>query len=527
MFTYKISGGVPMLRWCIAPILILAVAGLAAETYTDMLDGADLSSPDVQYDLGIWCEKNRMLSTANKHFAQALKLDPDHEKTRMHKGFLRVGEEWVHKSRIQGLNPGTPAAPGDPGAADPTGVQPGAPTGPAPTAADIRWNLNLWRNPDTEEKHTKFLDTFVAQLGSESSMYDAIATLMQDKYIPISVQRVATYLASADGRRILKGASMFCSDLNRKDKTDGTSTHLQHIQRLLPFLVKASEGVVDGDAIYSFCMVVSLTGEIKAVPRLIEIIADGDKDAALGARSAAAHLTLMPEKDITAESLQAWWSRNHALPPAEIYAQTLAASDPRHRLNACQRLYNLQDRRIIPVLADLLTADLGTAAAAGELLQRITGTQWATRKVLEEGKGKAIAEQIHKWWKAEQAGFVFLEFRQAEAVPVEQVEQNLVQQMVDKLDHLEQSERDQAFAGLQSMGEKIVPDLVQNLGNGSKLKQQKINALLQTITGQDFGYDPYGEDAAAKDAAIGKWRSWLDEKLMKQEGADRGPQPPG
>jgi hypothetical protein len=70
---------------------------------------ADLCSFDSRLDrriapehvrLGLWCEANGLKPEALAHFTTALKLDPYHEATWHHLGYVKHQGRWMHPEQI-------------------------------------------------------------------------------------------------------------------------------------------------------------------------------------------------------------------------------------------------------------------------------------------------------------------------------------------------------------------------------------------------------------------------------------------
>jgi len=332
-------------------LLLCFLAGLAwGESYEDRLAQTDIDDPDQRYELAMWCKQRKMHRTAHKHFKAVLDTNPDHVPTRREMGYIRIEDEWVHLSRVPAnMRPGNRAEDGTDAESGDGGGEIPLSTGPGPKASDIEWDLTLPREPEGLQRYATHVDRYISKLERESTMWDAIATLMLPEHREVAAYRLA-HRTREGSSGLTYGIAMFMIELRRKGGPRG----VQMAEDLVPFLVASARNESNPDALYAFCTTVGQYGEKKAVPRLIQLLDHPNEDVVDGARTAIQAITFLAYDEIDADSAQAWWDRYHAASDALIYGQALEDDNPEARLNACKRLYQSQDKRIVPVLADLV-----------------------------------------------------------------------------------------------------------------------------------------------------------------------------
>ncbi len=511
---------------CLVPLL----AG--AESYEDKLADTNMGDPDEICELAVWCKENRMHTTSAKLFRKALKIDPNHEPTRHAMGFFWNGEKWVHQSRMQNV-PEEAGGDGDGGGAGAGGQEGRAVSaGPGPEAEDIEWDPTLPPNPDQAGNISGFMDRYVARLagGSGPDLYrSVIPTLIQPKYRAVAVSRIAHAFNDGGGAGLLQGASQFIHQMRRKDREERTTANMQLCQRLLPFLAQTAGRVKDTEARRAFASVAGAFGDKRVMPLLIDFLETGDEDLAFSAKGAISRVTMIPEGDVTVENAKAWWSSYHDVSDKFIYGDALGNIDPMIQLNACQRLYPYQDKRIVDTLAALIAGpNINIAMGAARLLKRISGSDWSVTPSTSPEDRAAIARQIRDWWSEEKIGYTFVEFRGAQASAgagggTGRV--NLLEQWIGQLADPDVQVSEQAKVMLQNQEMKAAPLLVRGLKGGSNQKRQACRDILRVMAKEDFGFDAYDDDEEANAAAIAKWEEWLDGQSDPESG-EGGTVPP-
>lgn len=492
----------------IALALLAALAApLAAQSYDEMLGRTDTSNPDELYDLAMWCKDQRMHLRARQHLRQAIEIDPDHGPSRQEMGYLWYNGEWVHQSRI----PGAVVAQKQQEqkqARSGGGTGIGA-SGPGPKASEIDWNLAIPGKGD--EAQMQWLAGIAADMNRASNysgeMERAWRTFLMDQYLPSLVPALATAMKDP-GFKDLYGPSMICMELLKT----GEPEKVEMARALLPFLATVSERVSDAEDLYFFGLVAGQLGDKRVVPRLIEMLKSGDDDIVAGAKAGLTAITLQPEHEITAASAQQWWDKYHAASDSLIFGSLLNDSDPMVRLEACKRLYYEQDKRIMPVLFELLANDQPNVfLEASSLLKRVTGSDWDINQVdmPAQEKQERIA-RLEKWWEEEKGRFTFVEFQDMmnSGGGALAVQRDPVEEWIGNLGSLDGAEARTAYENLRGRGEEAIPALIEGLGNANPLIGNKCRDLLREITGQNFGYDAALGTDAEQQKIIDRWREW-------------------
>jgi hypothetical protein len=484
-------------------LLFVAATAAHAESYDEKVGATDRNDPDAVLELALWCKERKMFSRANRHFQEALRLDPNHEPTRTAMGFVYDGRRWVHESRLpKGSRPGKK----DSGSSTGGGAVVKA-SGPGPKASEIEWDLTVPADPDTDGFLTDFLDGVLRNMNSQGNEFmDAnIATLMKEEQLPSAVSRMAH--AMKEGTYTdLYGPSMMMSQMLR----DGGPTMTAYAKALLPFVMHASAKNTNAEDLYTFAYIAGSMGDKRVVPRLIELLGNPDDDVQFGAKSGLAAATMLDERELTVASAQAWWDKYHAASDAAIFATSLNDRDPKVRIRACQALYPSQDKRIVPVLIELARhKDRDVWMAAANEIAKITGNTWGLDRGVDAERREKIADQLENWWKEEKTRFTFVAFRGqdiagAPATP----KADPIAQWVSQLGDLDGKVAAEAQANLRRKGDEAVSYLIEGLKGKDGIVRNKCRDLLREISGENYGFEGIRGSDSARAAAIGKWEAW-------------------
>ena len=482
-------------------LVILSLAcliPLAAEDYEDQLARTDQRDPDALYSLAMWCKDNQLHRKSRQHLKEIIRIAPDYQPAREALGFLWYEGEWTHFSRV----------PGGKDALDNSGKDPSKKraviksAGPGPSADAIEWDLTLpaWPEPGREP----WLTSITLQMNSNDIYADsvdaAIRTLLRDDNVANASAAICRALESGS-LRSLYGPSMIAQRLWESGDRD----KMAMAKQILPFLVKASKQA-SGEQLYFFSVLCGAIGEKRSVPRLIEMLKAGG-DSAEGARAGLSLITLIPEHQITPEIAQEWWDRYHSASLTAIYGALLSDANPGTRLKACERLYEDQDKRIMPTLFELLESDDGpTRISAASLLERITGNDWGLTnfELTDDGRSDTI-KRLREWWGSEQHRFTFIEFR-------DQMNRSSGKQQADEtptyISQLVSTDTGTARAArdwLVNKGKAAVPQLIEALDSQDGIMRQKAVETLRSITSQNFNFDPILGSDEAREEARDRW----------------------
>ena len=383
----------------IAGLMALSAASLNAESYDDRLANTDRKDPNSLYELVVWCKANNFHSSANRHIREILALDPNHAPTRELQGFVWTGKRWVHKSR---LPKGAPAA-NSGGSANNGGSTQNAgvaavPSGPAPKAGDISWDLTVPNNPDTDGGMTNWLKGVVSDINSPRNT-GSWSTLMVPNQREVGM--VVLKQAIADGTfHNVQVPILIAEELVKEGNQKEADTWL-------PFIVKSSEKTTDVEGLQLFAHKVGIFGDKRVVPRLIELLSHADENVQFNTKYTLGQFMVKPIDKVTPESAQEWWDRFHAAPDSVVYAQALKNDDPMIQIKAITAITKSDwTNEVMPVLIELIQDDSTIVfMEATRHLKRITGTNWDIVMTTEQGKRKEIAERLTSWWEDNKRGY--------------------------------------------------------------------------------------------------------------------------
>lgn len=504
------------------------IAATVQDEYRARSATIDANDPDAHFQLGSWCKEQGLHTLARKHFNNALKLDPDHLATREELGFIRYRRKWVHQSRV----PGSARAPAqvNDGAEQNGTRSAGAtsrPSGPAPTADQIEWDLTPPPDPQPDAPFGPFLEQIIGEMANASpttrQMEIAYRTLLKDEYLPSAVARLATAIAEGRIGR-LYGPSMVVSVAHQ----EGPDWKKPIVDRLLPFLAHLSKTAKDPEGLYVFAYVAGAMGDKRVVPRLAELLEHANKDVVFGARFGLQGITLIPADDLTADRARSWWQRHHASSSAEIYGAGLRSGDPAVRLQACQALYDSYDKRIVPVLIDLvLVEDPALYMAAARELKRISGSDWGLIRRQDSEWRRKLHQRLQQWWEQDGPRFRFLAQIEAEnqarsggpaAVVAAPEPVDRLAGWIDQLGAPDSKASARALGSLRSQGPAIAGRLVaEGLVHGNPVVQEKVRNLLREWSGENHGFDPYLGSEADRIAARERWAAWAAQQAAAPE----------
>ena len=252
------------------------------------------------------------------------------------------------------------------------------------------------------------------------------------------------------------------------------------------------------------------------MPRLIEMLSSSDRDIQDGARAGISLITMLPEREITAASAKEWWDMYHQASDSQIYASLLGAKNsPNTRLEAAKRLYRSQDKRIVPVLMDLMAGDDAPAAiGAAHLVERICGNNWGWKVAARKSNALPSTDRFREWWNDNQHTFVWLEFKNTGggedgAAP----QRDPLREAVLQLSGIEAGIAEGAMATLRRAGNEAVPALLDGLAHPSDaVIRTRSRDLLREMTGQNFGFEPTRGSDADRGRVREEWINWATEE---------------
>jgi hypothetical protein len=490
-------------------LLFLAALALAAplqlaaedETFEQMQAKTDMSNVDQLLTLAQWCKDHDRPSHAKDYWKKVIQLDPDNETAHEGLGQVKVDDKWVTEStRPQVVqvsdDPKRPAAHGN-----------------APTADEITWDMAIPKDPQPENDFINaYIDKLPTIANDSNEMDSAVATMLTDENLPMALPRLCKALDKPDFNDLYGAANvvMGLAKVNR----------LATARPLLAHLVKATEHCSDPDDVAAAIFAIALFKDRRAIPRIIELYdfkADKGDVVKQACSDAVAAIAAMPPPVSKAQA-QAWWERNFALDPHEVYLGQLRNPDPKTEIGAAEALFELREKAIFPVLVKLLTADdRDVNNRAIRLIAKMSGLDFNYSEATtpdERAKRAAVAD---KWWKDNGAQFRFPEpppeagaVDAAAGQPASVADQaaTWVTQLGSIAGHADSdAERD-----LKAGGKASVPALIAGLENSAAIIRDRCNEILKAITKQDYGFDAHGsEDARTK--AIAAWKSWADANL--------------
>lgn len=509
------------------PTLLLAVLACPAfaESFEEVQAKTDMSNADAVFQLAQWCMENKQPSKGRQLYAQVLKIDKDHEGARNALGQVRVGDRWVARN----LAPAAATAPPEGSAA--AGTAPRPASGPGPAAKDVPWDLTIPKDPAAGIENT-FLDGYVAQMktsrNDSDAMGNAVATLMMKENWPSALPRICQALLAPDFDDVY-GAAEICLQLRREKR-------FAEAQRLLGFLVRGSEKATDPEDLSYMCLALVGSRERKAVPRLVELLANPSKDVVDAAKEALASITNVPVKSIEAGRMKSWWDANWSVSEEQILAEQLNGSDLAVAVEAAAALCERRDKAIFPVLIRLLrSGDKGVVRRAIQVVKRATGLDWSMDITLPPEEMAKRVERLEKWWKEEQLRFAWpgLPAEGTTAASAPAPERDPDAEQVEQLASTAGTSAQAAEAQLLSRGTAAVRALIGGLSHASPIARRRAHDILRQITKQDIPYDPRAEEPQ-RTAAIDAWKAWaVQQKLMpsddpapSDQGESTGAEPP-
>jgi hypothetical protein len=487
-------------------LLILSTLG-AEEGLSDVIARTTMSDPDSVFELAQWCAAHNMPSKANTYYHAVIKLEKDHDGARTALNQVKVGDKWMAKSMVK-----TP--PPKPGGEPAAGPQERQATGTGPTAAEVKWDLTLPKDPMPANKYLSenYINRLPSYVNDSREMDSAIATMMLPDNLPLAIPRLCEAL-SGSGFNDLYAGSMLAMNLIKEGKT-------AMAKPLLPFLVKASEHVSDPDDLANFAYIVAMFRDRRVVPRLIELMDHNDENVRDGAKTAVAAVTLLPEKGLTSEKARNWWNLNYNVSDQQIYTEQLNSRDPKVAVQAALALYEYRDKAIMPVLIKLLTIeDQEVNGLAIAVIAKVAGNDWSYNAAGPSEDKVKRAKAIENWWKEEQFKFKWIEDKAIESTKPKSTNANdPCVQWVGELASVEGNKAQVAEANLFSKGEPAVPALIDGLGSQTVVVRRKCHDLLKRITKQNVVFDAAdSEDLRAQ--GVEAWKKFAREKKLLAEPA--------
>ena len=192
------------------------------------------------------------------------------------------------------------------------------------------------------------------------------------------------------------------------------------------------------------------SGDLRAVPQLIELLASPDRTIQSAGRQALGKITLGSELDMTLEFAKNWWARHNRSSQDLILTESLSDPDPLIRLNAVRRLSTDRwDARAMSTLIRLVEEGEGRVLDTTSFeIKRITGNDWGFDRKTSKEDRKRIADLLRDWWRGESGSFVPLALRgKITAQPAS----SQVAQWIRSLSDSEQA--DAATANIRSRGD--------------------------------------------------------------------------
>ena len=491
----------------LAGLFAFSAATLNAESYDDKLALTDRKNPDSLYELVVWCKANKLHSSANKHIREILALDPNHAPTRELQGFVWTGKRWVHQSRM----PKT-AASGNAGAGSQAGAGGGSkkfvpPTGPAPTASDIAWDLSVPANPDTDGGMTTWLEGVVRDMNSPRKT-SSWQTLMVPEQRAVGL--IVLKKAIADGAFSNVQVPILIAEELIKEGNQ------READQWLPFIMKASEKTTDIESLGIFAHKVGNFGDKRVVPRLMELISHADENVQFNTKFSLGQFMVKPIDQVTEESAKEWWGRFHAAPDSVVYAEALKNDDPMVQIKAITAITKSDwTNAVMPVLIELIQHRSNIVfMEATRHLKRITGTDWDIKMTTDQEKRKEIAGRLETWWEDNKRGYRPLYAAHAtsgeKAAPRQPKDR--VGEWIAQLRDVDANVSNGAMSQLRNKGDEVIPDLIaRGLSANDGITRNRVRDLLREMTGQNFGFEGISGNATDRSAAIAKWQAWAQE----------------
>ena len=491
------------------PLLLALSVALHAESFEEKQAQTDMANAESVWQLAQWCSQNNQPSKARQLWNQVIKLDKDHEGARAALGQVRVGERWVNKTFAP-----KQTAPGG-GAASESGGRAGA-AGPGPKASEVAWNLSIPVDPSNVEN--PFLDGYVARLRTSPNDSDAmsgtVATLIREDNWASALPRICKALLSP-GFDDVYGTAELVIMLQKEGRS-------AEARRLVPFMVKCSEKVTNPEDLEHMAMVLITVRERKSVPRLIELMTHANEGVRSSAAEAISAITNLPNRDLTADKVKAWWNANWSLSEDEVLLEQLRSSDPEMAVAAAAGLCDVRNKAIFPVLFKLLRNDNPVVVKqAIDVLRRATSLDWGLSPQQPVDQRSKTVERLEKWWKDEQFRFAWPGLpKQDDAAAAVVAKNDPDAEAVEKLGSTTGKDATEAEARLRGRGNAAVPSLLNGLASQSPLIRRRAHDILREITKQDFKYDPRA-DEGDRQGAVEAWRAWaIKQKLIADPAAE-------
>ena len=495
---------------CFAPtlLLLLAIPFAFAETYEEQLQKTDQTNAEQVFALAQWCTENNLPSKARQHLFQVIKLDKDHAEARTLIGQVKVGDRWVAKTHMKD-EPSAPA-PGD---------KP-LPVGPAPLAKDVVWNLVAVKDPAPANK---FVDSYIERMqtvaNDSNEMEISVSTLTTSDNLPSAIPRL-------------------CAALQRPSFTDltGPSGVVQALLKdgrradakiLFPYIAQASIRCTDPEDLLAFAYAASQIRDKRAVPRLIELMGNDNKDLASSAGEAISLITGLPRDSMTADKATAWWGRFYRSDDTDILRAQLTSKDPETALAAASQLGALQEKKVIDVLIEFLKSDdVKICAKAHQLVTTFTGRNWGYVATDPKDQRLKRVEMLAKWWKENRENYVFAidpRLVKDSAVVHDKGSAAATDPVVVAVRDLASTDAKlaaKAESDLLSKAGGAVPALIAGLESDNPITARKSHELLQRISKKgDIAFST--RDAADKKIkAIAAWKTWAVANKFLSDDAD-------
>jgi HEAT repeat protein len=506
-FSYYGIGGI-MLRILLLTCLV-ATSMAAEETFDEALKKTNLSDASSLYQLAQWCAEHNAPTKARQYYGQVIKLDKDHEGARAALGYIRAGDRWVSASAQAAAGKDAPAR----GGKDDVG----AAATPAPTAAQVQWDLNVPVDPQPDNP---FINAYIERLptlkNDSNEMESAIATVMMPDNLPMGLPRLCAALGRPDFMDIY-GASNLANNLAK-------SGDWANARVLQGFLAKASERITDAEDLEAFAFAMGVFKDKRAVPRLIELLDHPVASVKQTAGTSIGLITALPQPVVKARAKE-WWERNHDVSEKSVFMQQLRSPDPTVSVEAAKVLIDQREKEAVPVAIKLLRSDdRAIATKAFRLVVQVSGRDWAYDVALPKDQREKRVQMVEKWWKEAGPRFVWPQDAKAAraeeaAAPAAPVDPTIG--WVKQLGSIEGTVAQQAEASLQGAGPAAVPALIAGLENEASIVRRQCNDLLRTITKQDMTFDARGEPAE-RAKAIEAWRAWARKQGMLKDGEEGG-----
>ncbi len=229
-------------------LLAALAAALRAEDSLDvMVAKTDMTNVEQVSTLAQWCKDHNRPDHARQYWRLAIRLDPDNEQAHSELGQVRDGDRWVTVVNRAG-------------APEATADKASSVAGPAPTAAQVSWDLAIPRDPAPD---SDFVDSYIAKLptikNDSNEMDSAVATMLMDENLPSALPRLCRALDKPDYND-LYGAANVVMGLSKAGRLDTA-------RPLLPHLVKGTTHCTDDDDIAAALFAIGLFQGKRAVHR--------------------------------------------------------------------------------------------------------------------------------------------------------------------------------------------------------------------------------------------------------------------